>query len=232
LTAGAPRQLYTSLFQQGVRHWYVFPLQLLSDQSTDREVLQCEQLWIQRYRSLVPNGFNHRNACTPVAGDDGVLFHRHFGSRDLCRRVYACYQAHRDQPLTGATAHEFFAHYHRKTLIKLQAFCHNGCHDAVQSATYPYGDWQVPTSFITLLQQWIHQRLQLNDAPAPVTCHRKVVVCSYWNPVCDALNLSGLLHDPTALQLLPAHWNGRPPALAFKYAKPLGLLWCNAASIF
>lgn len=92
LTATAPRQLYTQLYQQGTRDWYVFPLQLLPSNTTARDVRICEQQWIQRYQSLVPRGYNHRNASVEYVPDD-LRYHRQFASRDMCRRVYACYKA-------------------------------------------------------------------------------------------------------------------------------------------
>lgn len=226
-----PRQLYSHMYKSGVSDLRVFPLELLPDTATQRDVLQAEQRWINRCHSICPYGYNARNAARGVDLDRLWCVGRYYSTRDMCRRVYAVQEAYMKGRLTADNHATFFNAYQTKTLIKLHTFCKHGCSVNGISATDIWGEFRVADTFPELLSSWLANVLaERMHRPAPFTHrNRKLFVCSYWTTVFDKLDF--LAAFQTAATLLPEDKRSELPVVGFKYGDPLGLMFCNHATL-
>jgi hypothetical protein len=230
-----PYQLYHHMLCCGVRDLLVFPLELLPDTATNREVLQAEQRWINRFNSKIPDGYNSRNAHVGMVEGRTHAMGRYYAVRDMCRRTYACYRAHNAGRLTDATHTVFFHRYHSKTLQKLLCFCRMGWQQNGVSATSDLAGWQVPVGFAAKLQGWVHNML---ESRYPTTASganagaKRVLVTKYWDLVYQHLNIAQAMRCDAAMTALPWHVQNKPlPTVAYKYRQPLGRVFCNHATV-
>lgn len=234
LSTDAPRRMYSYLLRAGCGDMVVFPLQLLPDTATDREVLECEQRWIDRFNSMVPNGYNARRAARGVDIDRQWCVGRYYSSRDMCRRIYACYKASVDGRLEGDSALQFFANYRTKTIAKMHTFCARGYQQHGISATDLLGEWRVPVTFCEQLKQWLNDvltdRFETQPASQPKQ-PRKLLITTYWSTLFDHINFHSAFTQPEVLESLPTTWRTTPPVVGFKYKQPLGLKFCNHAHV-
>jgi hypothetical protein len=227
----APRQLYSHMLGAGCKDVMVIPLQLLPPTATARDVLICEQRWMDRYCTLVPHGYNARRARVGVEIDNRhQCVTRYYNCRNMCRRVYVVYRAHVLGHVAAANVSAFLQHYRTKTIVRMHTFITLG---AIQlgtaSVTDAMGEWRVPIAFVEMLRVWLADVLavRLQRPPPLPKQRRRLMVCSYWSTIFDHLDFHAAFAHPTVVAALPDTWGAVPPVVGFKYAKPLGLTFCN-----
>lgn len=241
--AQSPKALYLDWIMFGLKGWCMFPLQVFPPTTTNAEVLEKEQAWIDFYQTMAPHGFNACAAHAATAfkytlkhpGSWGVS--RIFGRRDMCRRTNVCYKNFILGRLTDANHLTYFQPFARKTIVKLYSFCQSGwCQNGV-SVTDPNGDFQIPISFVHKLRDWLTSVLaSLYKVPPKNKGNRSIVVFDYDSAIYDHLDLRAAWLHPSTQACLPqplkAHFEQTGwPIVGFRYTDPLGLKFCNAARI-
>jgi len=228
----ASKGLYSHMVQHGCHDLLVFPLQLLPADALETDVLYAEQQWIHRFNSLIPHGYNARNAATDVEVDRLYCSSRYYNCRNMCRRVVACYKAHVQHRLNEHSAEAYFMPFLTRTLIQMHVFCKVGYSRDGVSATDLLGAYQVPANFANELYTWLSDILAVRFGVVAVhpSRRRRLMLCSYWTTVFDQLNFQSAFFN-AACDALPDSLRDRLPVVGFKYSPPLGLKWCNHSKI-
>jgi hypothetical protein len=115
-------RLYISLVSEGVSDWFVCPLEVLPDRTSWAAIRECEQKWINSFLARA-FGFNAINAAAASCDSECFAAGRVYAYRNMARRTFSCWQAHRQGRLRDDNVQQFFAHYTDKNSINMHHFC-------------------------------------------------------------------------------------------------------------
>jgi hypothetical protein len=170
---GDHAKLYARWIRDGLQDWYVFPLELLPNDTAWRDIRVCEQKWIDMLWARV-QGLNQINsdAGAPRPVDFGVG--RVYGYRNMARRSYACWLAHNRGTLTEGSALQYFARFSTNNIIKLHHYCLVGGPPSTGVEADGVQCWAVSVSFIPVLRGLLQVLAnRFNRAPSA----RQHVIC-------------------------------------------------------
>jgi hypothetical protein len=115
-------RLYVSLVSEGVSDWFVFPLEVLPNHTSWAAIRECEQKWINSFLART-FGFNAINAAAASCDPERFAAGRVYAYRNMARRTFSCWQAHRQGRLRDDNVQQFFAQYTDKNIINIFALC-------------------------------------------------------------------------------------------------------------
>jgi len=228
--------------QHGLGDLVVFPLQLLPDTASATEVRKCEQVWIQRFQSKQPRGYNTINAVYDADDNYDLWCSRvPFTWPSVERRIVRLYQANLQRRLTPDTFLSYFATFNTRTIIMLHTACTlrydatgYGC--TVFTLASAHSILSAPVSFLTQLTAWLTQVLNIRLNLRPQARAKRSILCyTYHHALLDVI-------DPTTafrLDSVRRHLSTLPPLIqadvlpmvTAKYDSPLGVTWCNTPNV-
>jgi len=232
--------------RHGLNDLVCVPIEVLPPNTSSARVLATEKLWIHRFGSLVPSGYNVAGVRCPEDIDRWCT-RRYFAWHDIHHRVYVCYQAYSahyaPRRLSRGSEVSFFAGYRLHTLAKMYAaltlrYDVNGVPMPAEGKPIAGHNsvWQVPTWFLGVLESML--AVVLKDRALAPHLKRNLptfFLTSCWHGAFHHIDFKAALRAPDSLAFLASLpvdlQDAIVPMLSVKFPAPLGVHWRNTARL-